>query len=509
MRAERLSDAAIASFKRNWESLAAGATGEVPEASIVPVEGLPTLDDLRRAQAAAAAARTEGGDASSALSDADLLKKTAMLKLNGGLGTSMGLDRAKSLLPIKTGGASGAASPAAAAADARGDVTFLDVIARQVAALGAAAGGAAAGPRFVLMNSFSTSADCVAALRERHPDLLRANFAELLQNKVPKVDAGDVRRPAAHPADPSLEWCPPGHGDVYAALGGTGLLDALLADGVEYLFVSNADNLGAELDAALLRHLAESGAGFVMEVCGRTAADRKGGHLCRRAADGRLTLRESAMCPAGDAEAFQDTARHRFFNTNNLWLSLPALRALLDENGGALPLPMIRNAKTVDPRDPASAPCLQLETAMGSAIECFERSGAVVVPRSRFVPVKTCSDLLVLRSDAYAVDLGAGAVRPAARRGDRDPPTVSLDAAHYRRVDQLDALVPIPPSLVDCDSLVVAGPWRFAVPGLRVRGRVVLDNPTGETRDATEDDVRRGLGALFGRTKTVKVASKE
>jgi UTP--glucose-1-phosphate uridylyltransferase len=95
--------------------------------------------------------------------------------------------------------------------------------------------------------------------------------------------------------------------------------------------------------------------------------------------------------------------RHKFFNTNNLWVNLEKLKATLSESGGALRLPMIKNKKTVNPRDPASAPVFQLETAMGSAIECFEDAGAVVVPRTRFAPVKTCNDLFALRSDAFKV----------------------------------------------------------------------------------------------------------
>lgn len=95
--------------------------------------------------------------------------------------------------------------------------------------------------------------------------------------------------------------------------------------------------------------------------------------------------------------------RHKFFNTNNLWVNLDKLDTALTENGGLLKLPLIMNKKTVNPRDAASTPVFQLETAMGSAIGCFDDASAIVVPRSRFAPVKTTNDLFVLRSDAYAV----------------------------------------------------------------------------------------------------------
>jgi len=135
------------------------------------------------------------------------------------------------------------------------------------------------------------------------------------------VDA-ETKDPAQYPENRGMEWCPPGHGDIYASLLGSGMLDRLLQAGIKYLFVSNSDNLGASLDLDLLRYVAESGKAFVMECARRTEADKKGGHLCVRKSDGRLMLRESAMCPADDASSFQDVDRHKFFNTNNLWVNL-------------------------------------------------------------------------------------------------------------------------------------------------------------------------------------------
>jgi len=72
-------------------------------------------------------------------------------------------------------------------------------------------------------------------------------------------------------------------------------------------------------------------------VTRRTAADRKGGHLARRTADGRLLLREVAQCPDADLESFQDISRHKYFNTNSLWLRLDALKAQLAADAGVLP----------------------------------------------------------------------------------------------------------------------------------------------------------------------------
>jgi UTP--glucose-1-phosphate uridylyltransferase len=414
--------AAIAAFRAAYAALRAGDTGELPEANISPVAALPDAERLDPALEALGRAH---------------LGEAAVLKLNGGLGTSMGLDRAKSLLPVK------------------GAATFLDLIARQALD---------SGVPLTFLHSFATQADCLAALAA-WPGLAREGVPlDLLQHQVPKVDAATLG-PATHP-DPELTWCPPGHGDLYVALQTRGVLDRLRAAGRRYLFVSNADNLGATLDLRILGHLVASGAPFLMEVADRTEADRKGGHLARQG--GQLVLREVAQCPAADLPAFQDIDRHRYFNTNNLWLDLRALADRLA--AGPLRLPIIRNAKTVDPRDLGSAPVIQLETAMGAAISALPGAQALRVPRDRMVPVKTTADLLRVRSDATAL-LPDGRLRPVAQ------PAVLLPAA-WRTVDALDAAFPAgPPSLVGCARFEVTHPGVVFGAGVVARGEVVVRGP--------------------------------
>jgi len=185
-------------------------------------------------------------------------------------------------------------------------------------------------------------------------------------------------------------------------------------------------------------------------------------------------LRESAQCPDADKEEFQDISRHRFFNTNNLWIRLDRLKEERDQHGGSLPLALITNRKTVDPRDPDSPKVLQLECAMGAAIENFEQSGAVVVTRDRFAPVKTTADLLALRSDAYVVTDDARLVLHESRKG--QPPLIELDAAHYKIVDGLERLLSGGvPSLIECVSLKIVGPVEFAS-GVVLKGDVQIQN---------------------------------
>jgi UDP-N-acetylglucosamine pyrophosphorylase len=254
---------------------------------------------------------------------------------------------------------------------------------------------------------------------------------------------------------------------------GSGALDKLLSKGLKYMFVSNSDNLGATMDLKLLSYFKSTGAPFMMEVADRTDADKKGGHLATKKADGGLTLRESAQCPPEDEKAFQDTTKYAYFNTNNLWVDLEQLKALFEKAGGAIPLPVMLNDKTVDPRDKKSTKVIQLETAMGAAISCFDGAKAVCIPRTRFAPVKKCDDLLALRSDAYTLTEDFR-IELAPERGGV-PPLVKLDD-RYKFVDAMDTMIPNGvPSLKFCKKLTIVGEIEFAA-GVVLKGEVTIKN---------------------------------
>jgi UTP--glucose-1-phosphate uridylyltransferase len=440
MRAAGLNEVAIQAFLFQYQKLLRNDTGLISEEAIEPIAQLPSLEQHRRSE-----------------STGDYLRQTLVLKLNGGLGTSMGLEKAKSLLRV------------------RDDYTFLDIIVEQFLNLRVST---APGLGLYFMNSFSTSEDTVLAL-QKYADLGDPKLMELLQNRVPKIDKESLL-PISWPANAALEWCPPGHADLYVCLFGSGLLKQLLAAGKKYLFVSNADNLGATLDSNLLQFFAESSAPFLMEVTRRTPSDRKGGHLARRLGTSRLLLRESAQCPEKDLIYFQDIDRHRYFNTNNLWIRLDSLFEELTKGNGFIPLPLIRNEKNVDPRDKKSPKVFQLEAAMGAAIECFDGAAAVEVPRSRFSPVKTTSDLFAVRSDAYELDKSFRVQLRSEREG--VPPKVEL-SDDYKLVDQLQELVAGGvPSLIRSRSLAVKGPWRFSAE-VKIVGDVRFENLSGTVKE--------------------------
>lgn len=441
MRDADQSEEAIRSFRRSYERLVGGESAMLPSAELEPVGDVDTLDQLPEA------------DAGEALSG------VVVIKLNGGLATTMGLRSPKSLV------------------EARDGRSFLDIIVGQTLALRRRHGVSLP---LVLMNSEATRAETLRAL-EAYPELDVGLPLDFLQSMVPKLDAESLA-PISWSAEPSLEWAPPGHGDVYSALRGSGMLDALLERDFRYAMISNADNLGATTDARIAAHLERGGIPFLMEVVIGTEADRKGGHIARRRSDQQLVLRETAQTPPEDEESFRDYRRWRYYNTNSLWVDLRALRDTLDSSHGVLELPLIINRKTVDPRDSSSPPVLQLESAMGAAIGSFSGAQLLCVPRARFAPVKTTDDLLVLRSDVYTLgeDLRA---QPIPERA-HNLPYVELDSSYYKLLDEFERRFPDgAPSLREAERLVVHGDVTFGN-DVRIRGAVELNATEPMTIDA-------------------------
>jgi UTP--glucose-1-phosphate uridylyltransferase len=425
---------AIEVFGRYYDQLEEGHTGLVPEDSIEPVLDVTDISQVEV----------------SAEEQAEALSRTVLIKLNGGLGTSMGMDRAKSLLPVRDG------------------LSFLDIIAGQVRHTRRASGVQLP---LLLMDSFRTRDDSLAALAA-HPDLAIEGLPpDFVQHQEPKLLV-DSLEPVEWPDDPSLEWCPPGHGDIYVALQTTGLLDELIERGFRYANASNADNLGAAPDGRIAGWFAASGAPYAPELCRRTPADRKGGHLGRRKSDGRIILRDTAQTPEEDMRWFTDEHRHPYFHTNNLWFDLVALRDALAARDGIPGLPLIRNRKHVDPTDKESPEVYQIECALGAVVELFDDPAPVLVERGRFLPVKTTDDLLLLRSDAY--ELGED---HRLRLVPEQACLVDLDPRHYKRIADFDARFPAgAPSLRQARRLVVEGDWTFGA-GVVATGDVRLADP--------------------------------
>nr|WP_255621991.1 UTP--glucose-1-phosphate uridylyltransferase [Tessaracoccus sp. OS52] len=446
MQAAGVAKPAIEVFSHYYKLLESGETGLIREDTIEPLLDPPMLGDVEISDDAAREA----------------LGQTVIVKLNGGLGTSMGLDRAKTLLEVRDG------------------LNFLDLIVAQVRS---ARETYDARLPLLFMTSFRTDDDTLGHLAKYEDLGVEGLPLTFVQNQEPKLRADDLT-PVTWEPDPTLEWCPPGHGDLYTALEGSGVLDQLIEAGFRYACVSNGDNLGAAPDARIAAWFAASGAPYAAEVCRRTVNDRKGGHLAVRKSDGQLILRDTAQTAPEEMDFFTDEHRHPFFHTNNLWFDLRRLRDTLLERESVLGLPMIRNDKTVDPGDSSSTPVIQIESAMGAAIEVFEGATAICVGRDRFQPVKTTNELLLLRSDVY--DLGDDGRLTATTES---TPAIDLDSKFYKLVDKFSERIPHPLSLREASSLKVRGDWTFGR-DVRVVGSAEL---TDEGEPRTVED-----GATLG-----------
>ncbi|MEZ4524338.1 MAG: UTP--glucose-1-phosphate uridylyltransferase [Desulfobacterales bacterium] len=427
MEKEGLPDIVTETFSHYYKKIVSGESGLISDREIFPVrpEDIAHMEEL--------SGYAEKGE--------KYLPHAVRIILNGGLGTSMGLTGPKSLLEVRNG------------------LSFLEILLLQSSEYRM---------ELALMNSFSTHAETLSALEKIRPAQMPVCF---LQHKFPKILRENLA-PALWPADPSLEWNPPGHGDIYTALSTSGLLDQLLAKGICHAFISNSDNLGATTDMALLGYFAERNFPFMMEVAQRTPADVKGGHLARHR-NGYLLLRESAQCPEEELDAFRDIERYHFFNTNNLWVNLNFLKNLIQKEK-TVRLPMILNPKSLDPRDRESPTVFQVESAMGAAISLFAGAGAVCVPRTRFFPVKKCSDLLLVRSDYFLFTEKRNLILNPHRRS--DTLKITLDDRYYGKIDDFDARFPDGvPSLAECESLAIEGDVHFEA-GVKLLGDVHIRN---------------------------------
>ena len=425
MHAAQMSETVISSFKYFYDKLADGETGLLSRDTISVPDEKRIMD------------YNELGNGEKAP-----LEKLAVIKLNGGLGTSMGLAKAKSLLKIKD------------------EHTFLDIIARQIMHYREIK---KKDIPLLFMNSFNTSDDTLQYLEKYSRLKLNKLPLDFLQNKFPKVLAESLS--PFEDSDDLMTWNPPGHGEIYMVMKQSGVLDMLLARGYRYIFISNSDNLGAVVDSRILEKMANDNISFIMEVCYRTEMDKKGGHLAGDV-NGKLILRESAQCPAEEITEFQDINHYRYFNTNNLWVDLQALDQKLAENDNFLQLTPIMNKKHVNGKN-----VIQLESAMGAAINVFADSHAVVVNRDRFLPVKKTNEFLAVLSDAYEL---TESWQLELAEGRKQAPQVNLDEHYYKNINDFEERMARGiPSLKHCESLNVSGNIYFGE-NVRVNGKVSI-----------------------------------
>lgn len=435
MLAFHMEEREIELFLKQYDSLSKGERGFIYEREIssVPYGSIPSLQDLDHY-------RTKGDT---------LLEKCAIIKLNGGLGTSMGLSGPKSFLPVKD------------------KKRFIDIVIDQVLALREETGSEVP---LVLMNSAVTK-DQTTTLVDTVDDIKNQKIPySFIHNSHPKIRV-DTLEPAEFPENPLKEWNPAGHGDIYTSLETSGILTKLINQGIEYAFISNIDNLGATMNSSLLGYLAESDSPFLMEVCHRREMDKKGGHLAKKASG--FILRERAQAAEEELEQFEDIQKYSYFNSNSIWLNLRMIKEYIDRNGLLL-LPLIANEKNLDPSDKRSPKVFQLETAMGSAISLFENALAVEIPQTRFRPVKKNNDLLLLWSDRFSLN-AKGELEEV--EGTTKSINIELDNSYFSFYTDLEERVVSTsiPSLKECTNLSVTGNIAFGE-NCVFKGEVSLSN---------------------------------
>lgn len=426
MRDAGMSDTAIAQFSHLYEVWRNNEKGSfIREHDVEPIKTVPSFHEIYE---------TINHDKA-----VKAFAKTAFIKLNGGLGTSMGLSCAKSLLPVRRHKAR--------------QMRFIDIIIGQVLTARQRLG---VDLPLILMNSFRTSKDTLQVLKRNRKFVQNDIPVEIIQHQEPKILAR-TGEPVSYPEDPTLEWCPPGHGDLYSTIWESGILDKLSECGFSYLFISNSDNLGARPSRTLAQYFENTHAPFMIEVAKRTQADRKGGHIVRDIETGRMLLREMSQVNPEDKRSAQSINKHPYFNTNNIWIRIDALKKMLKKYNGVLPLPVICNNKTVDPTNPESAKVVQLETAMGAAVSLFDDAICVEVDRMRFLPVKTTNDLFIMRSDRFHLTDSY-----EMEDGNYIFPDIDLDPRYYRNIDDFNERFPYSvPALAAAKSVTIKGDWTF------------------------------------------------
>ncbi|OZJ05721.1 putative UTP--glucose-1-phosphate uridylyltransferase [Bifiguratus adelaidae] len=386
----------------------------------------------------------------STTADPKNLSKLAVLKLNGGLGTTMGCVGPKSAIEVRDG------------------MTFLDLSVRQVEYLNKQYDVSVP---FILMNSFNTDEETKRIVQKyatHNIEILTFN-----QSRHPRINKDSLLPMPRSPTSPVEQWYPPGHGDLYESLFNSGLLDQLIAQGKEYLFISNVDNLGATVDLNILNHMDETDAEFIMEVTDKTKADIKGGTLIDY--EGHIRLLEIAQVPGEHVEDFKSIKKFKIFNTNNLWVNLKAVKRILEESDGPMDLEIIVNNKTTD----SGEKVIQLETAVGAAIKHFKNAHGVNVPRNRFLPVKSTSDLFLVTSDLYSLNHGELQMNP--KRMFNTTPLVKL-GDHFKKVNNFLGRFRSIPHILELDHLTVTGDVTFGS-NVQLRGTVIIVANHGDRID--------------------------
>lgn len=373
-------------------------------------------------------------DLEDAIDPQALLKRLAVLKLNGGLGTTMGCNGPKSAIKVNK------------------ENNFLDITVAQIENLNNTYGSDVP---LLLMNSFNTDKETIEMTKKY------TGIKMFTQSMFPRISEDDLLPVESE----SQLFYPPGHGDLFYAIEKSGKLDELLEEGRDYLFVSNVDNLAATVDLKILSFLVENNIDFGMEVTKKTRADIKGGTLINY--DGSLRLLEIAQVPSDKKSDFKCIRNFPIFNTNSVWINLRVFKEISKN----ISLDLIQNRKII-----GDTPIIQLETAIGSAVRYFSNNCGIVVPRSRFLPIKTCDDLFLLKSNIYMEENSQ--IRINTERILPNLPVVKLVGQNFNNVGSFEKSFGTIPNIVDLETLIIIGNVTFGK-NVVLKGTVIINATEG------------------------------
>jgi len=380
----------------------------------------------------------------------ELLGKLAVVKLNGGLGTTMGCTGPKSMVEAHDG------------------KTFLDLIVEQLKEVNRVY---EVDVPLVLLCSFNTYWETLKILPKYAKSGVRV--FTYLQSTHPRFDEATLLPVAEKLYVSDDEWYPPGHVEVFPYLVSSGVYDILAKEGKEYIFVSNVDNLGAIVDLSILNYIHSQKLDFAVEVTPKTMLDVKGGTLIDQ--NGQLRLLEIAQVPREHIPDFESIRKFSIFNTNNMWVRMQAMKEIVDSGRIYTDLDIIVNRKPYKGRT-----VVQLEIASAASISFFKRAAGICVPRTRFLPVKGTSDLFLLQSNLFKFMNGTATQNPDRMQACG---TMTLPRARFGPEFKFvkDFLARFPqgvPDIVGLEDLVVNGDVTFGK-GVVLRGHVVIVAPPG------------------------------
>lgn len=356
-----------------------------------------------------------------------LLDKLVVVKFNGALGTNMGFSGPKSAIEVKN------------------NLTPLDLMVDQVESLNSKYG---CNVPLLLMDTAETQDHVQKVLEKYSNSKVDIHSLSLSQQTHEKSFEGHSRKDKLYPSSD--------HSVVFLSLMKSGTLDLLLVQGKEYALVVDSDNVAAVADPKIFNHLIQNQIEYCMEVAPVPSIDLRNSLINLR--PGKFQLVDITQNPTK-----QSGGKFKFINTRSMWVNLRAIKRLIDTD--ELKIENFSSSKEVNDDQ-----IISRGTGADSAIQFFDHTIGINVAQSRYLPVNSTSDLLLLQSDLYTADEGILVQNPA--RDNPANPSIEL-GPEFEKVNDFQSRFKSIPSIINLDSLKVEGDVWFGA-GITLKGKVSI-----------------------------------